>query len=71
MAKFNIQHHLALLGRRVRGVEVFLGFTRPFEGIVECVAVQRSSEGYYVEFCVGGDFIAAEDCTELETVLAA
>lgn len=72
MAKFNIQHPLALLGRRVRGTEVFLGHTVHFDGIVECVAVQLSGPNRYsVEVCVGGNFVDVDDCTAFDCVLDA
>lgn len=72
MAKFNIQHPLTLLGRRVRGTEAFLGHTVHFEGVVECVAVQLSQPNRYsVEVCVGGNFIDVDDCIAFDYVLGA
>ena len=72
MAKFNIQHPLALLGRRVKGVEVWNGYVKPFDGIVECVAVKPTSSKrfpYAVEFCIQGqDFIDVADCTVFDYV---
>jgi hypothetical protein len=70
MAKINIQHPLALLGRRVKGSEVFLGHTVHFDGVVECVSVQQGKGSRYsVEICVGGNFIDVDDCTALDFVL--
>lgn len=72
MAKFNIQHPLSLLGRRVKGVAVWNGYTYPFDGIVECVAVKPSTSKrfpYQVEFCVEGqDFIDVQDLTSFDYV---
>lgn len=69
MARLNISHPTALLGRRVTGAyRSSSGYLWPFEGVVECVCVPAPAfaREHDVSFFVGGDFISVKDCTRLE-----
>ena len=69
MARPNIHHPTALLGRYVRGVESLNGLRYPFEGIVECVSIPAPGfRQHCVEFFVDGQFISQKDCVVLEFV---
>lgn len=68
MARISLQHPQNLLGRHVRGVQVFGGMRFPFQGVVECVVVPAPAfeSKHDVSMFIGEDFVSVSDCITLD-----